>query len=91
MLTVPPPSPNVAAPNYQQTQLLASPNARSIENLQSYARMGMKTPGGLANPGNAASYPVAGTAMGMPALSANPLQHQNLGAIIAALQGTTPR
>lgn len=88
MLNAPPPSPTVSAPNTQSTQLLANPNTNSIQGLQQYQRMGMAAPGGLSVPGAQPSqFPVGGMSGGTPGLSANPMQQQNLQAIIAALQG----
>lgn len=87
----PPPSPGTSAPNTQTTQLLANPNANSVQGIQQYARMGQAMPGGLNVPGGQAQWPVAGMGTGATGLSANPLQHQNLQAIIAALQGQQQR
>ena len=49
--------------------------------------MGMRQPGGLATSGLPGSWPTAGFASAMPALSQNPLQQGNQQAMIAALQG----
>lgn len=89
MLTVPPPSPGTNSTNTQNTQLLANPNATSIQNLQQYARMGMMQPGGLNVPGSQgqALWPTGGMGAGVPGLSSNPMQQNNMQAIIKALQG----
>ncbi len=87
MLTASPPSPNVIPSNQQTPQLLSSPNARSVEALQGYARMGLRSPGGLATPGSSPNWPQAGFGAGMPQLSQSPLNQQNMAAIIAALRG----
>jgi len=86
-LNAPPASPNVAPPNTQSPQILSSPNSRSLQQLQQWARMGMRQPGGLATSGLPGSWPTAGFASAMPALSQNPLQQGNQQAMIAALQG----
>jgi len=89
MLNAPPPSSDPNAMNMQSTQLLSSPNSRALQSLQGWARMGMKSPGGLATPASAPNWPVGGFASGMPGLSQSPLQQPTQAQMVAALRGQT--
>ena len=88
MLTVPPPSQATSAPNMQSVQMLSSPNARSLQNLQQYSRMGLRQPGGMSIPGTQPVNPTSGMNVGgASGLSQNPLTQQNMMAMITALLG----
>lgn len=86
-LPISPPSPNVSTPNQQSNQLLSNPNLTSISNIQQYQRAGRQWPGGLGSTNQAANWPTAGFSSQVPGLSQNPMEANQMQAMIAALQG----